>query len=53
MKCPACAGKGGELEPILWDGIGGGPWYPCKFCKETGTVSIFKMLYWFWISWRA
>ena len=46
MKCPACNGNGGEYDPILWNGVGGGPYYECPYCKGTGKVSLFKWLRW-------
>lgn len=46
MKCPCCKGEGGYKEVILDDGTG--PYYPCGYCDDNTTVSIFKWLNWFW-----
>ena len=47
MKCPACDGKGGEYEPILYKGLGGGPYYPCEFCDDEGHMGFFNWLLWY------
>ncbi len=46
MKCPVCNGSGGEYDPILWNGVGGGPYYECTYCKGSGEISLFKWLLW-------
>jgi len=47
MKCPACKGYGGELDPILDDGSG--PWYECGFCKGEGEINLFQRIHWWFI----
>lgn len=47
MKCPICEGEGRLVEYSLPEL--GTAWNPCGACKESGTVSIWWMLrYWFW-----
>lgn len=38
-KCPMCHGEVYYIEPVLWDGIGGGPVDTCSFCEGKGKVS--------------
>jgi hypothetical protein len=38
-KCPMCHGEGGWWEPVLWRGIGGGPYEVCDLCLGVGKVS--------------
>ena len=46
VKCPECHGEGGYLEPILYDGIGGGPIYDCGYCNGSGKVSQKDRMLW-------
>lgn len=46
MKCPCCEGEGGYTDVILDDGSG--PYYPCEFCDDKGSVSIYKRIEWLW-----
>ena len=47
MKCPCCKGEGGEYDAILWNGVGGGPYYPCEYCGGAGRVGLLA-----WLRWR-
>lgn len=46
FACPSCNGEGGHTEPVLDYGIG--PYEPCPFCDEKGTISLWKRLLWWW-----
>ena len=39
IKCPECHGEGWDIEPILWDGFGGGPRVFCELCEGDGIVT--------------
>lgn len=51
MKCPECRGAGGWYEPVLWRGIGGGPFELCGWCDH-GDIAPWDWLLWHWINLR-
>ena len=46
VTCPMCKGEGGERDPVLYNGIGGGPWYECEFCDGEGRIAWWGMMVW-------
>ena len=46
LICQECRGEGGYTEAILWDGIGGGPFYDCGWCEGTGLVDSSRRALW-------
>lgn len=40
FPCPYCKGKGSWIEPVLYDGIGGGPLETCNQCDGEGMILI-------------
>ncbi len=46
FRCPECHGQGGGYDPVLFCGIGGGPWEECCLCNGAGRVRILRMLLW-------
>ena len=46
LKCPCCNGEGGYTDVITDDGQG--PYYPCDFCNDETTVSLWRWWIWQW-----
>jgi hypothetical protein len=44
--CPCCHGEGGDYDPVLFYGVGGGPWEDCYLCKGSGRVGLWRLLLW-------
>jgi hypothetical protein len=43
-KCFVCNGDGNYINPVLWDGIGGGELIKCELCNGKGKISLLLWL---------
>ena len=50
--CPCCEGKGGYRDIILFDGIGGGPYYECVYCHDDLYVNFFRWFSYKYTDWK-
>jgi hypothetical protein len=50
LSCQECGGMGGDYEPILFYGPGGGPWEECGFCEGLGFVT--PWIRGLWLKWK-